>query len=178
MTCMYGRRSHSTGVSLRPAFHFGIASESICCRCGDMPLLCVFRIFLGIKVLIQSFHCFDHFFLTAFSASFHHQLSSHPLLFPVNCPHTSLPPSLLGSYVPPCHQMFPLVLIVSPLPFYRRRPSHSHLLISTILPYQFRSCLCFDFFTCISDTRTLCCEVVASDGIVSYSFGFPWHVLS
>ncbi len=89
------------------------------------------------------FHYFSRSFFssTAFSSStFQHQLSSHhivqfwlichtlPRYFPqyTRQPHSTI--------YPRCHQMFPLVLIVSQLLFfYRRPPSHSLLLNSTIL---------------------------------------------
>ena len=99
------------------------------------------------------FHFFSRSFfsLTAFSSStFHHQLSSHHIVqFPLIC-HTL--PSYFPQYTrqlhstiyPPCHQMFPLVMIVSPLPFcYRRPPSHSLLFNSTILSISFLLILSF-----------------------------------
>ena len=74
------------------------------------------------------FHFFSRSFfsLTAFSCStFQHQRSTFcPRYFP------QYNRQLHATIYPPCHQMCHLVLIVSPLPFfYRRPPSHSLLLI-------------------------------------------------
>ena len=79
------------------------------------------------------FHFFSRSFfsLTAFSSStFQHQPSSHHIVqFRLIC-HT-LPRyfpqytrQLYSTIYPPCHQMFPLFLRVSPLPFYRRPHTH------------------------------------------------------
>ena len=65
-----------------------------------------------------------------------------PLFFPVGLPRTSLPSSILDSYMPTCQKMVPLVLIVSPLPFYRRRPTNSLLFYSTILLISFLLIFC------------------------------------
>ena len=78
--------------------------------------------------------------------------------------------------LPFIHHMFPLALIVSPLPFYRRPALHSRLLIPTFFKIKFLpvDLFCFDFVTCISVTSTLWCEVTASDGSTLHVF-FPWH---
>ena len=97
------------------------------------------------------FHFFSRSFfsLTAFSSSTsQHQLSSHHIVeFRLMC-HT-LPRyspqytrQLHSTFHPLCHQIFPLVLIVSLL-FYRRPPSHSLLLNSTIPSISFLLILYF-----------------------------------
>ena len=95
------------------------------------------------------FHFFSRSFfsLTAFSSTtFQRQLSSHhfrlichtlPRYFP------QYTRQLHSTIYPPCHHMFHLVLIVSPLPFYISPPTHSRILNSTILSISFLLVLSF-----------------------------------
>ena len=89
--------------------------------------------FPHLSLILLPLHSWLHVLICPIT--FQHQLYSHQFrliwhTLPRHFPQYTR--QLHSTMYPPCHQMFPLVLIVSPLPFHIRPPSHSLLLNSTI----------------------------------------------